>query len=103
MEILYLSLNDSLIKRSTYTYLSNKQVNEASFYNGKGELISKNTYEYDNQLNITGKLMYYPIEKTTEKHSFVYKYDTHNNWTSRYEYIDNKLGDMITRKLEYYE
>jgi len=103
VEILYVTLKDSLVNRSTYSYLSNKQVGEVCSYNGKSELISKNRYEYDNQLNITGKLMYYALEKTSEKRSFVYKYDQHNNWTSRYEYINNKLDDMITRKLEYYE
>ena len=49
LEILYLSLNDSLIKKTTYTYLTNKQVDEAYFYNSKGELISKTTYQYDKQ------------------------------------------------------
>jgi hypothetical protein len=103
VEILYVTLKDSLVNRSTYSYLSNKQVGEACSYNGKSELSSKNTYKYDKQLNITEKLMYYPLEKTTDKHTFVYKYDEHNNWISRYEYINTKLDDMITRKLEYYE
>ena len=103
VEILYLSLNDSLIKKSTYTYLSNKQVGEACFYNGKNELISKTTYQYDKQLNTTGKLMFYVLDKKIEKHLFVYDYDKHKNWTSRKEYINNEIDDIITRKLEYYK
>ena len=103
VKILYLSLNDSLIKKSTYTYLSNKQVGEACFYNGKSELISKTTYQYDKQLNTTCKLLFYVLDKKIEKHLFVYKYDRHKNWTSRMEYINNEIDDIITRKLEYYK
>lgn len=103
VEILYLSLNDSLIKRSTFTYLHNNQVGEACFYNGQNKLISKTTYEYDKQLNITSKLMYYPLDKKREKHTFVYEYDKHKNWTSRYDYINKDVNDIITRKLEYYK
>jgi hypothetical protein len=103
VEILYLSLNDSLLKKSTYTYLSGKQVGEACFYDGKSELISKTTYLYDKQLNTTYKLLFYLLDKKTEKHLFVYKYDRHKNWTSRMEYINNEIDDIITRKLEYYK
>jgi hypothetical protein len=103
MEILYTSLNDSLIKKSTYTYLSNQQVDEAYFYNGKNELISKNTYQYDKQLNTTIKLIYYVADKKIEKHLFVYEYDKHKNWTSRKEFINGEIDDIIIRKLEYYK
>ena len=103
VEILYLSLKDSLIKKSTYTYLSNKQVGEACFYSGKNELISKTTYQYDKYLNTTGKIIFYVPDKKIEKHIFVYEYDENNNWTSRKEYINNEIDDIITRKLEYYK
>jgi hypothetical protein len=103
VEILYLSLKDSLIKKSTYTYLSNKQVGEACFYSGKNELISKTTYQYDKYLNTTGKIIFYVPDKKIEKHLFVYEYDENNNWTSRKEYINNEIDDIITRKLEYYK
>jgi hypothetical protein len=102
VEILYLSLNDSLLKRSTYTYL-NKHVDEACFYNNKNELISKTTYKYDSQLNVTSKLTYYPFDKKTEKRTFEYEYDKNKNWTSLKEYINNEPGDIIIRKLEYYK
>lgn len=103
VEILYLSLNDSLIKKTTYTYLSNKQVGEACFYNGKSELVSKTTYQYDKQLNTTHILMFYALGNKIEKHLFVYTYDRHKNWTSRMEYINNEIDDIITRKLEYFK
>ena len=93
VEILYLSLNDSLIKKSTYTYLSNKQVGEACFYNGKNELISKTTYQYDKQLNTTSKLVFYVLDRKIEKHLFAYEYDKYKNWTSRKEYINEEIDD----------
>ena len=102
-EILYLSLNDSLIKKSTYTYLSNQQVDEACLYDEKNELISKTTYKYDKQLNTTFKLIYYVPDKKTEKHIFVYEYDKYKNWTSRKEYMNSEIDEIITRKLEYYK
>jgi|GEM_PF-2117218 hypothetical protein len=103
VEILYLSLKDSLIKKSTYTYLSNRLVDEACFYNGENELISKTTYQYDKQLNTILKLVNYVPDKKIEKHIFVYTYDKYNNWTSRKEYINSEIDDIITRKLEYYQ
>ncbi len=103
MEILYLSLNDSLIKKTTYTYLPDKLVDEACFYNSKSEIISKTTYQYDKQLNTTSMLMFNALDKKTEKHLFVYVYDKQKNWTSRMEYINNEIYDIITRKLEYYK
>ena len=39
----------------------------------------------------------------TENHLFVYKYDRQKNWTSRMEYVNNEIYDIITRKLEYYK
>lgn len=103
VEILYLLLNDSLIKKSTYSYLSDKQVGEAGFYNGKNELISKTIYQYDKHSNTTSKIIFYIPDKKIEKHLFVYEYDKHKNWTSRKEYINDEIDDIITRKLEYYK
>lgn len=101
-EIRYLSLNDSLIKRSTYSYLANKLVGVACSYDANNELVSKTTYEYDGYKNMTLRAIDYPLEKTTEKHSFEYKYDQFNNWTFRYEYLNGQLDDIISRKLDYY-
>lgn len=103
VEICFFSMNDSLLKRSTYTYLSNKQVGEAYSYNDQSELISKTIYEYDSKINISSKLVFYPLDNKTEKYTFKYEYDKNKNWTSRYEYVDNELNDIITRKLEYYK
>jgi hypothetical protein len=104
VEILYLTLNDSLLKRSTYTYLPNRQVYEACFYNNnKNELISKTTYKYNSQLSVTSKLTYYPFDKKTEKRTFEYEYDKNKNWTSLKEYINNEPGDIIIREFEYYK
>ncbi len=103
IEILYLSLNDSLIKKSTYTYLSNQQVDEAKIYNGKNELISNTAYKYDKQLNTISKLIYYATDNKTEKHLFEYEYDKHKNWISRKEYINGEIDDIIIRKLGYYK
>jgi hypothetical protein len=103
VEIIYLSLNDSLLKRSTYSYLPDKEVDEACYYNGDKELITKTTYKYDSQLNITVKLIYYPSDMKTVKHAFEYEYDKNKNWTSMKEYKDNEPNDIITRKLEYYK
>jgi hypothetical protein len=103
MEILYLSVNDSLLKKSTYTYLPNKQVDEANFYNGKNELISRTTYQYDKQLTTISKVISYMSDKKIEKHLFVYEFDKHKNWISRKEYLNNDIDDIIIRKLEYYK
>lgn len=103
VEVLYLSLEDSLIKKSTYSYLPNNQVGEACSLNAQNELISKTTYKYDTQENVTLKLICNSSEKTTKKHIFKYTYDKHKNWTFRYEYINDQIDDIISRKLEYYE
>jgi len=101
-ELLYLTLNDSLIKRSTYTYQSNKLMSEAISYSANSELISKTNFEYDLNDNITIQLNYSEPAKTTEKHTFRYTYDQYKNWTFRYEYINDQLIDIISRELKYY-
>jgi hypothetical protein len=103
VEILYLSLADSLLKRITNIYLSNNKVGETCFFNDQDELVSKTTFKYDKQLNITSKLIYSPPDKKTEKHTFEYRYDKNHNWTSRNEFVNDEPVDMITRKIEYFD
>lgn len=101
-EIKYLSMKDSLLRRVTNSYLPNNQLGETCSYYGQNELVSKTTFEYDENLNITSKLIWSPIDKTSVKHTFQYRYDKYKNWTSRNEFVNNEPVDMITRKLDYY-
>ena len=51
-EILYKAHKDSLIKRSTFIYLSHKLVEVACQYDNKNNIISKTFYEYDKCDNV---------------------------------------------------
>lgn len=103
VEILFLSMNDSLLNRSTYTYTPDRQVSESCNYNSKNILTVKTMYNYDNQLNIINKVIYYPLENTTEKNTFEYLYDKYKNWTSQKTYTNNEISDITVRELEYYK
>lgn len=101
-EISYKTLSGVLIKRIAYMYLSNKLPGEADQYDDKNKIISKTSYRYDENDNIILKQTNNIAAKLTETHAFKYTYDKYKNWIFRYEYIDNKLDDIISRKLEYY-
>jgi hypothetical protein len=101
-EILYLSMKDSVLRRITNVFLSNKQIGETCVYFTQNELVSKTTFGYDKNLNVIRKLVYSTEDKTTQNHTFEYKYDRYNNWTSRNEFVNNEPVDMITRKIDYY-
>jgi hypothetical protein len=101
-EILYLSMNDSVLRRITNVFLPNRQIGETCIYFAGVELVSKTTYEYDKNLNVTRKLIYSTEDKTTQDHTFKYTFDKYKNWTSRNEFVNDVPVDMITRKIDYY-
>lgn len=102
VETVYLTMKDSILRRVTNVFLPNKQVGETCIYYGRNELVSRTSYEYDEQLNLIRKLIYSAQDKTTETHTFEYTYDKYKNWTSRNEYLNKEPVDMIIRKIEYY-
>ena len=103
VEIVSLSLQDSLIKKSIYSYCPDRQVSETNSYNAQNKLISKTIYKYDKHGNMTLKQTFNILGETTEKLTFNYKYDNTDNWTYRYEYLNDQVEDIISRKLEYYK
>jgi len=101
-EILFQSLDGVNIKKSTYSYLSNKLVGVFCQFNNKNQLVLKTTYEYNDKKNFTRKQVVDYLNKTDQIHTYVYKCDKHENWVFRYEYINNKIEDVISRTFEYY-
>ena len=103
IEMTSFSLQDNVIKSTRYIYLENKQVGQATLYNQHGEINSKIVYKYDNQGNVTIKQTYNLQGELTEKRTYTYKYDDQHNWIFRYEYLNDHVEDIISRKLEYYK
>ena len=52
---------------------------------------------------MTLKQSFTPLGEMEAKLSFTYTYDKNNNWTMRYEYLNDKVDDVISRKFEYYK
>jgi len=97
------SPQDNVVKRTRYSYLANRQVGQTNLYNEHNELSSEIVYKYDNQGNITLKQTFGLLGEITEKRTFNYKYDNQKNWIFRYEYLNDQVEDIISRKLEYYK
>ena len=103
VETTSLSIQDNPVKRITYTFLDTKQVGEVRSYNSENQLTTKTIYNYDKQGNMTLKQSFTPLGEMEAKLSFTYTYDKNNNWTMRYEYLNDKVDDVISRKFEYYK
>lgn len=101
-EILYKAHKDSLIKRSTFFYLSHKLVGVDCEYDTKNKIISKTLFEYDKYDNVIKQQIKDFPQNSIETHVFNYTYDKYKNWTFRYEYVNGKLFDIIARKFDYY-
>ena len=103
IEMTSYSPQDNVVKRTRYSYLANRQVGQTSLYDEHNELSFKIVYEYDNQKNMILKQTLNRSGEITEKRIFNYKYDNQHNWIFRYEYLNDRVEDIISRKLEYYK
>jgi len=103
IEMTTFSPQDSVVKSTRYTYLSNRQVGQTSLFNEHNDLSSKIDYKYDDQGNLTLKQTFNLPGELTEKRTYSYKYDDQHNWIFRYEYLNDQVEDIISRKLEYYK
>ena len=103
IEMTSYSPQDKMVKRTRYSYLANRQVGQTSLYNEHDELSSKIIYKYDNQGNMILKQTLNQPGEITEKRTFNYKYDNRHNWIFRYEYLNDRVEDILSRKLEYYK
>jgi hypothetical protein len=101
-EILYLSMKDSLVKKTKYTYLENKKIDQTFVYNAENELLSTTTYKYDRQGNTIEILELLPDNKTPKKQVFQYKYDKRGNWTFLSQSANDVQENIMTRKVEYF-
>lgn len=101
-EIILKSPDDSLIKTTRYTYLTNNKVDKAYHYNAKMELESVTDYAYDKMENIIEILEHSHDNATHQDKTYQYSYDKQGNWTFLSESVNHQPGNVITRKIEYY-
>ncbi|HLN72584.1 MAG TPA: hypothetical protein VK205_04765 [Prolixibacteraceae bacterium] len=101
-EIILQSPNDSILNKTKYTYLSNNKVDKVYHYNAKMELESITDYNYDSMDNIVEILEITPDNITRKSNTYQYNYDKNGNWTFLSETENHKNGNIITRKIEYY-
>lgn len=102
VEISYKTLSDSLIKDMKYTYLENGKVDKVNLYNEAMKFISTTAYKYDDRGNTKEILNLLPDNTIQHIQVCDYKYDKYGNWIYLSETNNNKLGNIMTRKIEYY-
>lgn len=101
-EIILKSPDDSLINTTRFTYLNNNKVDKAYHYNAKMELQSITDYAYDPMDNIVEIIELSPDNSTHQDKTYQYSYDEKGNWTFLSESVNHQPGNIITRKIEYY-
>lgn len=101
-EISLKSPDDSLIKRTKYSYLADKKLDKAYNYNARGQLVSVKSYTYDKLSNVIEIMEIFTEDKTHSNQTFQYSYDQQDNWTFLYESLNHEPGNIITRDIEYY-
>lgn len=101
-EISLKSPDDSLIKKTKYTYLADKKLDKAFNYDAKGELVSVKSYTYDELSNVVEIMELFSLDKTHRNQTFQYSYDQQGNWTFLSESINHEPGNILTRDIEYY-
>ena len=100
--------NDSLVSTKIFKANLPKNTTTATFSNNKkqneininGRLKTVHTYTYNDKgdlskdsINTNGK---------SSEITYEYTYDTQGNWTTRTQYNDGKVKEMIQRDIEYY-
>ncbi|HET6560194.1 MAG TPA: hypothetical protein VFG54_22895 [Prolixibacteraceae bacterium] len=101
-EISLKSPDDSLIKKTKYTYMADKKLDKAFNYNARGELISVKSYTYDKLSNVVEIMELFSKDKTHSIHTFQYSYDHQGNWTFLSESVNHEPGKILTRDIGYY-
>ncbi|MGE5393123.1 MAG: hypothetical protein ACM3P1_00190 [Candidatus Saccharibacteria bacterium] len=101
-DIIIQSPDDNMISKTRYTYLKNNKVDKVYHYNAKMELLSITDYDYDSMDNIVEILELSPDNITQGSKTYQYNYDQKGNWTFLSETENHKNGNIITRKIEYY-
>ena len=101
-EITIKSPNDSLIKKTKYTYLINNKIDKAFHYTAHLALESITAYSYDSLDNIVSMTELSPDKVPLKEQTYQYNYDQQGNWTFLSESINHQPGNIITRSIEYY-
>jgi hypothetical protein len=101
-EIILKSPDDSMINKTRYTYLNNNKVDKVYHYNANMQLESITDYAYDAMDNVVEMLELTPDNNTSQSKTYQYNYDQKGNWTFLAETENHKNGNIITRKIEYY-
>lgn len=101
-EIFVKSSDDSMINKARYTYLSNNKVDRIYHYNARMELEFITDYTYDSQDNIVEILELTSDNITRQSKTYQYNYDQKGNWTFLSETDNHQNGNILTRKIEYY-
>jgi hypothetical protein len=102
-EVLSFNSNKDLIKKVSYLYYDNDEIEyEKEIDIVKGDRLIKN-YKYDKYGNITELNALYG--KTLINTIYEYKYDSNGNWIYKYENSGNEyeIDLVIEREIEYYE
>jgi len=101
-EVIIKASNDSLINKTSYTYLIDNRLDKAFHYNGQMILQSITSYSYDSLGNVIGMRELSPDGMPIKDQSYQYNYDRQGNWTFLSESVDHQPGNIITRSIEYY-
>lgn len=101
-EITLKSPKDSLIEKISYSYLKNGKVDKVYHYNAHMKLEFITDYTYDNQGNTSEIMEMSPDNVIHKNQAFMYNYDQQNNWTLLTETVNHQPGNIITRKIEYF-
>jgi len=87
-----------------YTITFNKDLNptQIQYTSKENDKVKSITLEYNANEDLVSK--YYGEKEVYDEEEFYeYEYDLHQNWTKRKMFVNNKLFNVMERKIEYYE
>lgn len=87
-----------------YTIIFNKDLNptQIQYTSKENDKVKSITLEYNANEDLVSK--YYGEKEVYDEEEFYeYEYDLHQNWTKRKMFVNNKLFNVMERKIEYYE
>jgi hypothetical protein len=101
-ESLTLDLEGNFVERTAYRYDSLSV--EKTYFDKENKPLKKEYFVFDRYENLLTIRFFDKDENITESHSFVYQYDTNNNWTTQITYTgsEQRLTSIAERIIEYY-
>jgi hypothetical protein len=103
--LVYDSKTNVFLEKITQQFDKNKNLTEISYWDEKNVLKSSVSYRYDEKDNLLEYTVSDTDKNISDKFSFDYQYDTHNNWTLQIVYKGGgkQAESRIERSIEYYD